>query len=333
MLKGRVVHWGVLLAMVIGMVGSAHAVPARRGHVRRAIRVPSRVHIPLREYLELPRPAPPLIPLEVSAASAILLDPETGAVLFARNPDDLRPPASTTKILTALVILERGRLSDMVTVSRAAAQVGGQQMGLRAGQRLSLRDLLVAMLIQSANDAAVAAAEHVGGGLPGFVAMMNETARELGLHESRFANPHGLDEPGHYTSARDLARLAQVALEDPVFAEIVRMSEARLTVWQPGRNGRLLPRVRVVRSHNRLLGRLDGADGVKTGYTGGAGRCLVASASREGQRLIAVLLNDPHRWSDAAVLLEYGFGATGGAAWGWSPDVPWRAAQASNSRS
>jgi D-alanyl-D-alanine carboxypeptidase (penicillin-binding protein 5/6) len=333
MVKRRLVHSAVLLAMVIGMVGSAHAVPARGGHLRRAVRVPSRAHMPLREFLELPRQGMPLVPLEVSAASAILLDAETGTVLFARNPDDPRPPASTTKILTALVILERGRLSDMVTVSRAAAQVGGYQLGLRAGQRISLRDLLAAILIRSANDAAVAAAEHVGGNLPGFVALMNETAQDLGLRESHFANPHGLDEPGHYTSARDLAVLAQAALEHPVFAELVRMSEARLTIWQPGRNGQLVARVRIVRSHNKLLGRLDGADGVKTGYTGAAGRCLVASASREGQRLIAVLLNDPHRWSDAAVLLEYGFGSTGGAARGRTPDVPWRAAQASDSRS
>ena len=333
MVRRRLVHSAVLLVMMIAMVGSAHAVPSRGGHARRAVRASSQAHMPLREFLELPRPGTPLVPLGVSAASAILLDTETGTVLYARNPDALRPPASTTKILTALVILERGRLSDMVTVSRVAAQVGGHQLGLRAGQRVSLEDLLAAILIQSANDAAVAAAEHVGGDLPGFVAFMNATARELGLRESQFANPHGLDEPGHYTSARDLARLAQAALEQPLFAQLVRMSETRLTVWQPNRNDLLQSRVRIVRSHNKLLGRLDGADGVKTGYTGGAGRCLVASASREGQRLIAVLLNDPHRWSDAAVLLEYGFGSTGGAAQGRTPSAPWRAAQAGDSRS
>ena len=333
MVRRRLFKSAVLLAIVIGMVGSAHAVPSRGRHARKAVRAPSQAHMPLREFLELPRPGMPLVPLGVSAASAILLNTETGAVLYAHNPDDPRPPASTTKILTALVILERGQLSDMVTVSRAAAQVGGHQLGLRAGQRISLGDLLAAILIQSANDAAVAAAEHVGGDLPGFVALMNASARELGLSESRFANPHGLDEPGHYTSARDLARLAQAALEHPMFARLVRMSEARLTVWQPGRTGQLQPRVRIVRSHNKLLGRLDGADGVKTGYTGGAGRCLVASASRDGQRLIAVLLNDPHRWSDAAVLLEYGFGFTGGAAQGRTPGEPWRAAQANGSRS
>jgi D-alanyl-D-alanine carboxypeptidase len=162
---------------------------------------------------------------------------------------------------------------------------------------------------------------------------MNARARDLGLRSSQFTNPHGLDEPGHYASARDLARLAQVALEHPSFARLVRTSAARLTVWQAGRKGVLRPQARIVRNHNKLLGRLDGADGVKTGYTGGAGRCLVASARRDGQRLIAVLLNDPHRWSDAAVLLEYGFGFTGGAAQGRGPDAPWRAAQAGSSQS
>jgi D-alanyl-D-alanine carboxypeptidase (penicillin-binding protein 5/6) len=343
MLRRRLVYSAVLLALVIGMIGSAHAVPSRGGHARKgvragsrygkAIRAPSQASIPLREYLELPRPESPLLPLGVSAASAILMDAETGEVLFARNPDDLRPPASTTKILTALVILEQGRLGDMVTVSRAAAEVGGHQLRLRAGHRISLEDLLAATLIQSANDAAVAAAEHVGGSLPGFVALMNARARDLGLRDSRFTNPHGLDEPGHYTSARDLARLAQVALEHPSFARLVRTSAARLTVWQAGRKGLQRPRARIVRSHNKLLGRLDGVDGVKTGYTGGAGRCLVASASRDGQRLIAVLLNDPHRWSDAAVLLEYGFGSTGGAVQGRTPDAPWRAAQAAGGQS
>ena len=342
MVRRRFVYSAVLLVLVIGMVGSAHAVPSRGGHARKtvrgerhgpAVRAPSQPPMPLREFLELPRSETPVVPLGVSAASAILMDAETGEVLFARNPDDSRPPASTTKILTALIILERGRLSDMVTVSHAAAQVGGHQLRLRAGQRISLEDLLAAILIQSANDAAVAAAEHVGGSLRGFVALMNARAQELGLRDSQFANPHGLDEPGHYTSARDLARLAQVALEDPGFARIVRMPEARLTVWQAGRKGLQRPQARIVRSHNKLLGRLDGADGVKTGYTGGAGRCLVASASRDGQRLIAVLLNDPHRWSDAAVLLEYGFGFTGGAVQGGSPNGPWHAAQAGGNRS
>jgi D-alanyl-D-alanine carboxypeptidase (penicillin-binding protein 5/6) len=211
------------------------------------------------------------------------------------------------------VILERGRLTDTVVVSREAARVGGYRLGLRRGQQLSLEDLLTAVLIRSANDAAVAAAEHVGHGLEGFVSLMNAKAEELGMQHSHFANPHGLDEPGHFTTARDMAVLTRVALEQPAFARLVRTREVSVTIWNPGRRGPVA-RARLIQSHNKLLGRVDGADGVKTGYTDGAGRCLVASASRGDRRMIAVLLNDPQRWSDAASLLEYGFEAVGSAA-------------------
>jgi D-alanyl-D-alanine carboxypeptidase len=282
---------------------------------------------PTRESLQIPRSGKPADAmgvgrLGVSAASAILLDANTGAVLYEHNPDASRPPASVTKILTALVILERGRLQDPVVVSRTAAQTGGHRLGLRAGQRLSLGDLLAAVLIRSANDAAVAAAEHVGGTLEGFVALMNGTARELGMVNSRFANPHGLDEPFHYTTARDMAILTRVALEHPNFAELVRAREARLTIWKPGQR-KSVPQSRLVLTHNRLLGHLEGADGVKTGYTDSAGRCLVASASRGNQRMIAVLLNDPRRWNDAANLLEYGFGSVRDGARARLDGQPW----------
>ncbi|MBI4536575.1 MAG: D-alanyl-D-alanine carboxypeptidase [candidate division NC10 bacterium] len=272
---------------------------------------------PITEYLDLPRPSPglepgweasPGAPSDIGAASAILVDGNSGEVLFARNPNEPRPPASVTKILTALVILERGRLDDAVTVSAGAAGVGGYQLGLRRGQRASLQDLLAAILIMSANDAAVAAAEHVGGSVAGFAGMMNAIARRIGMTQSRFVNPHGLHEPGHYTTALDLALLTRVALDNPTFAGLVRSREATITVWKPGRRG-LVPQARVVRSHNRLLGRVEGVDGVKTGYTDAAGRCLVASASRGAERMIAVLLNDPQRWSDATILLEFGFEA------------------------
>ena len=151
---------------------------------------------------------------------------------------------------------------------------------------------------------------------------MNATARELGMTNSHFANPHGLDEPFHYTTARDMAILTRVALDHPMFAQLVRTRETRVTIWKPGRQT-LVPQVRIVLSHNRLLGRLEGADGVKTGYTDSAGRCLVASASRGNQRMIAVLLNDPHRWTDAAALLEYGFGSVREAARVWPEGRAW----------
>ncbi len=270
------------------------------------------------ESLELPRSgAPGELPspggLARHAAAALLMDAKSGEVLFARNADDQLPPASITKILTALVILEQGTLTDTVVVSPTAAQVGGFRLGLRAGQRISLSDLLAAILIRSANDAAEAAAEHVGHGLPGFLALMNSKAQALGMEHSHFANPHGLDEPGHYTTARDMAVLTRVALENPTFADLVRTRETKVVIYRPGRRG-VVPAPRLILTHNRLLGTVEGADGVKTGFTGLAGRCLVASASRSGQRMIAVLLNDPQRWTDAAALLKYGFDLSGSAA-------------------
>lgn len=140
------------------------------------------------------------------------------------------------------------------------------------------------------------------------MALMNDKAKRLGMTNSRFANPHGLHQASHYTTARDMATLTRAALAHPTFAELVRTPQARVTIWKPGRRA-LVPQARIVRNHNRLLGQMDGVDGVKTGYTRSAGRCLVASASRGGRRLIAVLLNDPRRWTDAAALLEYGFNA------------------------
>lgn len=316
-MRRRVLACGCLAFIMLGASGSTLAAPSRAGvqkhrSAHRKVSAPRDRSWPARslpESLDLPRPGP----RAVSAAAAVLMDANTGEVLYARNPDEPLPPASVTKILTALVILERGRLADTVVVSREAAMVGGYSLGLRRGQKVSLGDLLAAILIRSANDAAVAAAEHVGDGLAGFVDLMNAKAEALGMDHSHFANPHGLDEPGHVTTARDMAVLTRVALENPQFSELVRMRELRVTLWNPGRRGPVA-RARLIQSHNKLLGRLDGADGVKTGYTGAAGRCLVASASRGNQRMIAVLLNDPNRWSDAASLLEYGFESSGSAA-------------------
>jgi D-alanyl-D-alanine carboxypeptidase (penicillin-binding protein 5/6) len=323
--------------LILGLADSALAVRSTgatryRSKAQSRRTVSSRTYAPLPpsvESLELPRGGLSadnggMLRRDVNAASAILVDAQSGAVLYERHPDAPRPPASVTKILTALIILDRGRLSDTVVVSPVAAQTGGHRLGLRAGQRISLADLLAAVLILSANDAAVAAAEHVGGSLSGFVALMNETAKDLGMTSSRFANPHGLDEPFHFTTARDMATLTRVALDNSTFAELVRARQAHLTIWKPGRRN-LVPQKRIVLSHNRLLGQVAGADGVKTGYTDSAGRCLVASASRGNHRMIAVLLNDPQRWTDAAALLEYGFGSVRDAARARPDGQPWLA--------
>ncbi|MDD5559576.1 MAG: D-alanyl-D-alanine carboxypeptidase [Candidatus Methylomirabilis sp.] len=251
-------------------------------------------------------------PDQLSAASAILMDADTGAILFARHHMEQRSPASTTKIMTALLILEEGRLDDKVVISERAAAVTGTGLGLRRGQRVVLRDLLWAILLKSANDAALAAAEHVGGSEEGFVEKMNAKANSLGMQGTHFANPHGLDNPDHYSTAHDLAILARQALRNPTFARMVQTREARLAILT-GRNGKVVKR-KELRTHNQLLGQFFGADGVKTGYTERAGRCLVASATRGDHRLIAVLLNDSRRWAEAAALLEYGFAALGGVA-------------------
>ncbi|MBI3779723.1 MAG: D-alanyl-D-alanine carboxypeptidase [candidate division NC10 bacterium] len=251
-------------------------------------------------------------PEELSAASALLMDGDTGAILFARNHRERRPPASTTKIMTALLILEEGRLDDKVVITERATGVGGTGLGLKRGQRIRLRDLLWAILLRSANDAALAAAEHVGGTEERFVARMNSKAISLGMEGTHFTNPHGLDHPEHYSTAYDLALLARQAQRNPTFARMVQTREVRLEI-ETGRNGRGVKR-RLLRTHNRLLGQFFGADGVKTGYTERAGRCLVASATRGEHQLIAVLLNDSYRWTEAAVLLEYGFDLLGGRA-------------------
>src|SRR5574337_108958 len=251
-------------------------------------------------------------PEQLNAASAVLMDADTGAILFARHHMEQRSPASTTKIMTALLILEEGRLDDKVGISERAATVTGTGLGLRRGQRVALRDLLWAILLKSANDAALAAAEHVGGSEERFVDKMNTKAAALGMQGTHFANPHGLDDPDHYSTAFDLAILTRQALRNLTFARMVQTREARVAILME-RNGSVVKR-RVIRTHNQLLGQFFGADGVKTGYTERAGRCLVASATRGDHQLIAVLLNDSHRWAEAAALLEYGFAAIGGQA-------------------
>ncbi|WP_337286595.1 D-alanyl-D-alanine carboxypeptidase family protein [Candidatus Methylomirabilis sp.] len=251
-------------------------------------------------------------PEQLNAASAVLMDTDTGAILFARHPMEQRAPASTTKIMTALLILEEGRLDDKVVITERAAAVTGTGLGLRRGQQVVLRDLLWAILLKSANDAALAAAEHVGGSEERFVARMNAKADALGMQGTHFANPHGLDDPEHYSTAYDLAILTRQALRNPTFAHMVQTREARFAI-RTGRNGSVVKR-KILRTHNQLLGQFVGADGVKTGYTERAGRCLVASATRGDHQLIAVLLNDSRRWTEAAALLEYGFAALGGGA-------------------
>ncbi len=238
--------------------------------------------------------------LYISADSAVLIDWNTGRMLYAKEAGRPRPMASTTKIMTGLLILERGNLSDVVSVSRRAAATPGSSMPLRAGERLSLERILYGILMRSGNDASVAAAEHIAGSEAAFVAAMNARARALGAYNTQFRNPHGLTALGHYSTAYDLALIARAALSNPVFADIVATREKLFVTPEEERQVTL-------RNTNRLLWSFEGADGVKTGTTSAAGKCLVASATRGDEKLIAVVLHSSDRWGDAARLLSYGF--------------------------
>ena len=233
--------------------------------------------------------------IDVSAKSAILYEPETKTVLFEKDSKTERPIASTTKILTALVALQHADLSETVTVPRAVVGTEGTSMYLKENEKLSVSDLLYGLLLRSGNDAASALAYHIGKGDTGrFTEMMNRTARDIGMKNSCFKNPSGLPEEGHFSTAYDMALLASRALENPLFSEIVATKEKTVA-------GRLLS------NHNKMLRLYEGANGVKTGFTKAAGRCLVSSAERNGMTLVAVTLSAPDDWDDHTEMLDYGF--------------------------
>ncbi|EGO64017.1 D-alanyl-D-alanine carboxypeptidase family protein [Acetonema longum] len=246
--------------------------------------------------------SPPPGPV-IAADAAVLMDAKTGEVLWGKKAHERRAPASTTKILTAIVALERGQLDADVLVSPKAAHTPGSSMKVYSGQSLSLREMLTGLLLSSGNDAAVAIAEHIAGSVEEFAPLLNSKAAELGAKNTHFINPHGLTVPGHYSSAYDLALLTRYALANPIFAEIVRTKEESVD-WQDIKGKE---QAKTLRNTNRLLWLFPDADGVKTGTTGPAGKCLVSSASRGNQKLIAVVLHDNNRWTDSIKILEYGF--------------------------
>lgn len=241
-------------------------------------------------------------PPRLTARAALLMDLTTGQVLYERQGLQRLAPASTTKIMTAIVALELGggRLDEVVTVSKNAAQLGGSTMRLRTGDQYTLEELLVGLLLRSGNDASIAIAEHLAGSTEAFVALMNEKALQLGATSTRFANPHGLDHPDHYTTPYDLALITRHAMGLPLFAQLVATRERRVDKEQQ-------PDSWMLNNTNRLLWNYAAADGVKTGTTGQAGNCLVATATRDGQQLIAVVMNAGDRWTDSTKLLDWGF--------------------------
>ena len=230
----------------------------------------------------------------VSAHSAIVIDAETGRVLYEKNADERALIASTTKIMTALVICEQCNVLDRVRIPKEAVGIEGSSMYLQEGEVLTVQELLYGLMLRSGNDAAVALAIYCSGTVEGFAQLMNDKAHQLGMKNSHFSNPNGLDAPDHYSTARDLAALSAAAMENPIFAQTV--STKSVTVGQ-----------RLLQNHNKLLWQVEGADGVKTGYTKAAGRILVSSAKRQGRRLVVVTINDPNDWKDHAALLNDGF--------------------------
>ena len=230
----------------------------------------------------------------VSAGSAILYDPDTHMVYFEKSADEHRLIASTTKIMTALIALQELDMDAIVCVPDAATRLGGSSMYLKSGERLSVRELLYGLLLMSGNDAAYTLAEACGG-VEAFSGKMNALARELGLHDTCFANPHGLDDENNYSTARDMAVLAAYALDNPDFTGICSCQSTKIGE-------------RWMKNHNKLLDMYDGTLGVKTGFTKAAGRCLVSAAARDGRRLICVTLHAPDDWNDHIRLYEEQFG-------------------------
>ncbi len=230
----------------------------------------------------------------ISAQRAYVLDSVSGRVLYEKNANERSLIASTTKIMTALIVCEQCNVLDRMRIPKEAVGIEGSSMYLQEGEILTLQELLYGLMLSSGNDAAVALAIYCGGTVEGFAELMNDKARNLGLSGTHFENPNGLDSPGHYSTARDLGILAAYAMENPIFAKTV--SAKSLKIGE-----------RYLTNHNKLLWRVEGADGVKTGYTRAAGRILVSSAARQGRRLIAVTIDDPDDWDDHADLLDDGF--------------------------
>lgn len=237
---------------------------------------------------------------DILGEAYILIDGKTGQVLTGKNIDSKLYPASTTKILTTIIALEKGKMDDQVTISGNVPLVEGTKVYLREGETISLEKLLHGAMVHSANDAALAIAEHISGSQEAFVKLMNEKAKEIGAKNSNFVNPHGLTEEDHYTTAYDLALIGRYAMENPVFREL---AQEKVYDWE-GEEWQ----TRII-NKNKFLWRMDEATGVKMGYTSAAKYTLVASAQKDGRELIAVILgsNDNRIWDDAKALLTYGF--------------------------
>lgn len=240
----------------------------------------------------------------LTARAAFLMDVATGQALYRRKADLRRHPASTTKVVTAIVALESGKLHDRLRVTKRATRVRSLRVGLRPGQSMSVRDLLYSALLYSANDASMVLAEGIGGSVARFAEMMTLKARQIGAKNSRFTNPHGLTARGHYSTAKDMALIFNYAMKNPDFRAIVQTKRKTVSLLTgKAKRVRRIP----LRNKNHLLWNFNGAIGGKTGYTRAARRCFVGAATRNGRTLVASILGARALWSDTKRLLEYGF--------------------------
>lgn len=239
-------------------------------------------------------------PPTVSAKCAALLNADTGELLYGKNEHERASMASTTKIMTSLLALERGRPDEVVTASEQAVRVEGTSIGLRAGDQITLKTLVCGMLLESGNDAANVTAEYLAGSSEAFAVMMNQRAAEIGMADTHFVTPSGLDDEEHYSTAYDMALLGACAIQNRTFVQICSEQSLGVSYGTP-------EAARTFTNHNRMLTAYEGAIGIKTGFTKKSGRCLVSAARRNGVTLVAVTLNDPDDWKDHAALLDYGF--------------------------
>ena len=235
----------------------------------------------------------------INSRAAIVLDRNSGLILYGKNENEKRKMASTTKIMTAIVVIENANLESIVTISQKAAGTGGSRLGLHTNDKVSVKDLLYGLLLCSGNDAAVALAEFVGGDLPGFSNLMNNKVSELGLTSTHFVTPHGLDNESHYTTAYELAKIADYALKNETFRNIVGTKNHTITINKYSKS---------LSNTNELLGNFEGVYGIKTGFTNGANRCLVTAIKRNNMDLICIVLGadtKKDRTRDSVNLINY----------------------------
>lgn len=234
--------------------------------------------------------------INVNARHAIAIDGKTKIILYEKNSDKLVPMASTTKIVTALVAIKYGKLDEKIEISANAASIRGSTVGYKKGEQITLRELLYGLMLRSGNDAAIAIAEGIGGNVEGFTKLMNEFASEIGIIDSHFESPHGLDSENHYSTAYDLAIATAKARENKVFNDIVKAKDVEAKEYGFTRS---------YHNINKILYQIPNADGVKTGYTGGAGKCLVTSINHHGNDIIIVVLNCTPRWQETSKIYKY----------------------------